>query len=38
MRAVVQTVRRAGVSVAGEVVAEIADGLLVLVGVAHGAV
>ena len=37
MRAVVQTVRRAGMSVAGEVVAEIADGLLVLVGVAHAA-
>jgi D-tyrosyl-tRNA(Tyr) deacylase len=35
MRAVVQTVRRASVTVDGEVVGEIADGLLVLVGVTH---
>jgi D-tyrosyl-tRNA(Tyr) deacylase len=35
MRAVVQTVRRASVTVDGEVVGEIADGLLVLLGVTH---
>jgi D-tyrosyl-tRNA(Tyr) deacylase len=35
MRAVVQTVSRASVTVAGEVVGAIADGLLVLVGVTH---
>ncbi|HWG99845.1 MAG TPA: D-aminoacyl-tRNA deacylase [Pilimelia sp.] len=35
MRAVVQTVSRAAVTVAGEVVGEIADGLLVLLGVTH---
>ncbi len=35
MRAVVQTVGRASVTVDGEVVGEIADGLLVLVGVTH---
>jgi D-tyrosyl-tRNA(Tyr) deacylase len=35
MRAVVQTVSRASVTVDGEVVGEIADGLLVLVGVTH---
>ncbi|MEU5720350.1 MULTISPECIES: D-aminoacyl-tRNA deacylase [unclassified Micromonospora] len=35
MRAVVQTVSRAGVTVDGEVVGEIADGLLVLLGVTH---
>ncbi len=35
MRAVVQTVSRASVTVAGEVVGEIADGLLVLLGVTH---
>jgi D-tyrosyl-tRNA(Tyr) deacylase len=35
MRAVVQTVSRASVTVEGEVVGEIADGLLVLVGVTH---
>ncbi|MFE9691218.1 D-aminoacyl-tRNA deacylase [Micromonospora sp. NPDC005806] len=35
MRAVVQTVGRASVTVAGEVVGEIADGLLVLLGVTH---
>lgn len=35
MRAVVQTVSRACVRVAGEVVGEITDGLLVLVGVTH---
>lgn len=35
MRAVVQTVSRASVTVAGEVVGEITDGLLVLVGVTH---
>ena len=35
MRAVVQTVSRASVTVDGEIVGEIADGLLVLVGVTH---
>ena len=35
MRAVVQTVSSASVTVDGEVVGEIADGLLVLVGVTH---
>lgn len=35
MRAVVQRVRRASVSVAGERIAEIGPGLLVLVGVTH---
>ncbi|HEX6500037.1 MAG TPA: D-aminoacyl-tRNA deacylase [Micromonosporaceae bacterium] len=35
MRAVVQTVSRASVTVAGEVVGEISDGLLVLLGVTH---
>jgi D-tyrosyl-tRNA(Tyr) deacylase len=35
MRAVVQTVARASVTVDGEVVGEIADGLLVLLGVTH---
>ncbi|WP_155372218.1 D-aminoacyl-tRNA deacylase [Catellatospora vulcania] len=36
MRAVVQTVSRASVTVGGEVVGEIKDGLLVLLGVTHG--
>ncbi|GAA2404685.1 D-aminoacyl-tRNA deacylase [Catellatospora methionotrophica] len=36
MRAVVQTVSRASVTVAGEIVGEIKDGLLVLLGVTHG--
>lgn len=35
MRAVVQTVGRASVTVDGEVVGEIKDGLLVLLGVTH---
>ena len=35
MRAVVQTVSRASVTVADDVVGEIAEGLLVLVGVTH---
>jgi D-tyrosyl-tRNA(Tyr) deacylase len=35
MRAVVQTVSRASVTVGADVVGEIADGLLVLVGVTH---
>ena len=35
VRAVVQTVSRASVTVDGEVVGEITDGLLVLVGVTH---
>ena len=35
MRAVVQTVSRASVTVAGEVISQISDGLLVLVGVTH---
>ena len=35
MRALVQTVSRASVTVAGEVVGDVADGLLVLVGVTH---
>jgi D-tyrosyl-tRNA(Tyr) deacylase len=35
VRAVVQTVSRAGVTVDGEVVGAITDGLLVLVGVTH---
>jgi D-tyrosyl-tRNA(Tyr) deacylase len=35
MRAVVQTVSRAGVTVDGEVVGAIEDGLLVLLGVTH---
>lgn len=36
MRAVVQTVSRASVTVDAEIVAEIKDGLLVLLGVTHG--
>jgi D-tyrosyl-tRNA(Tyr) deacylase len=36
VRAVVQTVSRASVTVDGEIVGEIGDGLLVLVGVTHG--
>ncbi len=36
MRAVVQTVDRASVTVDGEVVGDIAAGLLVLLGVTHG--
>jgi len=35
MRAVVQTVSRASVTVDGQVVGEVKDGLLVLVGVTH---
>ncbi len=35
MRALVQTVSRASVTVGGEVVGAVADGLLVLVGVTH---
>jgi D-aminoacyl-tRNA deacylase len=35
MRAVIQTVSRASVTVDGEIIGEIADGLLVLVGVTH---
>ena len=35
MRAVVQTVSRASVTVDGEVISRISDGLLVLVGVTH---
>jgi D-tyrosyl-tRNA(Tyr) deacylase len=35
VRAVVQTVSRASVTVAGEVVGEIGEGLLVLLGVTH---
>ncbi len=35
MRALVQTVSRASVTVEGEVVSAVADGLLVLVGVTH---
>jgi D-tyrosyl-tRNA(Tyr) deacylase len=35
MRAVVQTVSRAGVTVEGQVIGKITDGLLVLVGVTH---
>jgi len=35
MRALVQTVSRASVTVRGEVVGAVADGLLVLVGVTH---
>jgi D-aminoacyl-tRNA deacylase len=35
MRAVIQTVSRASVTVDGEVVGEIKDGLLMLVGVTH---
>ena len=35
MRAVVQRVKRAQVTVAGEIVGEIGPGLLVLLGVAH---
>ena len=35
MRAVIQTVSSASVSADGEVVGEIADGLLVLVGITH---
>ena len=35
MRALIQTVSRASVTVDGEVVGRIADGLLVLVGVTH---
>ncbi|WP_405094976.1 D-aminoacyl-tRNA deacylase [Micromonospora sp. NBC_01412] len=35
MRAVVQTVGRASVTVDGEVVGEVTDGLLVLLGVTH---
>jgi D-tyrosyl-tRNA(Tyr) deacylase len=36
MRAVVQRVRRGSVTVAGEVVGEIGQGVVVLVGVTHG--
>ena len=36
MKAVVQTVSRASVTVEGEVVGAIEDGLLILVGVTHG--
>ncbi len=36
MRAIVQRVKQASVTVAGEVVAEIGPGLLVLAGVTHG--
>jgi D-tyrosyl-tRNA(Tyr) deacylase len=36
MRAVLQRVRRGRVSVAGRVVAEIGQGLMILVGVGHG--
>ncbi len=36
MRAVAQRVRRARITVDGEVVGEMADGLLALVGVGHG--
>jgi D-tyrosyl-tRNA(Tyr) deacylase len=35
MRALIQTVSRAGVTVADEIVAKIEDGLLVLLGVTH---
>jgi D-aminoacyl-tRNA deacylase len=35
MRALVQTVSRASVTVAGEIVGAITDGLLVLVGITH---
>jgi D-aminoacyl-tRNA deacylase len=35
MRAVVQTVSRASVTVDGEIIGEIKDGLLVLIGVTH---
>ena len=35
MRALIQTVSRASVTVAGEIVGQIEDGLLVLVGVTH---
>ena len=35
MRAVIQTVSRASVTVDGEVTGEIGDGLLVLVGITH---
>lgn len=36
MRAVIQRVRRASVSVEGEIVSEIGPGLLILLGITHG--